>query len=85
MRQTVNDLMEELMWEEQTFRNIIEHRTPELLRIASGENAVTVIPESNQRRKLRRDGVLMVRFGQGGKQVVLTEKALNMLEEMGHT
>jgi len=79
--------MEELQWEtefeEQTFRNIIRHRSPELTRIASGESAVRVIPESNQRRKLRRDGVLTVRFGLGGKRVVLTEKALNTLREMG--
>ena len=67
--------------EEITFQNIIYMRQKELLRIADGEKAIKVIPKSNQRRKLQRDGVLMTVYKRGGKTIRLTPKALTMLEE----
>ena len=52
----MSKLQQEL--EDRTFSNIIYMRRPELVRILSGEKAIDVIPQSNQRRILRRDGVL---------------------------
>jgi len=86
MRQTVNDLMDELSeeaLEEQTFRNILNTRRYELVRIVNGERATEVIPQSNQRRKLRRDGVLEMLYGQGGRRIILTQEAVKALREMG--
>jgi len=61
--------------EERTFTNIIYMRRPELIRILNGEKAVDVIPQSNQRRILRRDGVLETLYKHGGKTIQVTRRA----------
>ena len=67
--------------EEKTFQNILTWRRPELLRILNGELATVVIPESNQRVKLVRDGVLQTYYARAGKRVRLTDKAKRVLTE----
>ena len=64
-----------------TFHNILGWRREELLRIIDGERATHVIPESNQRSKLMRDGVLMSIYRRGGKEIIVTPKARILLEE----
>ena len=76
---TKSELYEYL--EDMTFRNIIVWRRPELMRIVEGENAVQVIPKSNQRRKLNRDGVLNIVYKRGGKSIVVSPRAMKLLEE----
>ena len=79
---TVNDVMDELydMLEEQTFRNIVLCiRKAELIRIIDGEPAIEVIPQSNQRSKLLRDGVLRMFYGNGGKQIIVSNRAKYLL------
>ena len=72
---------EELKWfEEKTFSNIINWRRPELLRILDGEKPIDVIPQSNQRRKLSRDGVLVTTYKMAGRVINLTPRARTMLE-----
>ena len=61
--------------EDRTFSNIIYMRRPELVRILSGEKAIDVIPQSNQRRILRRDGVLETLYKHGGKTIKVTQRA----------
>ncbi len=61
--------------EERTFKNIIYMRRPHLIRILNGEKAVDVIPQSNQRRILRRDGVLELLYKHGGKTIQVTQRA----------
>ena len=63
-----------------TFRNIINWRKEELLRILDGEKAIDVIPQSNQRRKLNRDGVLVTHYQMAGRIISLTPRAKLMLE-----
>ena len=86
MQRTINDIMEEYYRDEYlvdiTYRNIIETRREELLRIIAGEKAVDVIPTSNQRSKLKRDNVLKVVYMQGGKHIIVSDKARRLLEEM---
>ena len=65
-----------------TFRNILHMRQSELLRIMDGERAIRVIPQSNQRRILRRDGVFKQVYLHGGKTLIVTQKAQSLLEEM---
>ena len=82
---TVNDLMDELSEEyfvETTFQHIVWFRQDELTRILNGERAAHVIKAPNQRKKLRRDGVLENYYDQGGKKIRLTEKAKTFLLEM---
>ena len=67
--------------EEITCRNIIEMRRPELLRIIAGEKAVDVIPQCNQRFILRRDGIIDVGYMHGGKTIMVTQRAIQVLEE----
>jgi len=85
IQRTINDIMDEYYKEEYlvdiTYRNIIETRREELLRIMAGEKAVKVIPTSNQRSKLKRDNVLSVVYRQGGKCIVVSDKARRLLEE----
>ncbi len=64
------------------FQNILGMRKTNLLRIMNGENAVHVIPQSNQRRILRRDGVLEQKYLHGGKIILVTSRAKLLLEEM---
>jgi len=66
--------------EEQTFQNIIKWRRVELLRVIDGERVVNVFPQSNQRTKLLRDGVLTSSYGHGGKRLEVSWKARRMLE-----
>ena len=61
--------------EDRTFKNIIYMRRPHLIRILSGERATDVIEQSNQRRKLTRDGVLETVYRHGGKTVRVTRRA----------
>lgn len=68
--------------EDMTFRNILGMRQSELLRIMDGERAVHVIPQSNQRRILRRDGILKEMYLHGGKTLIVTQRAQLLLEEM---
>ena len=67
--------------EAKTWENIVLHiRKEALLRIMSGESAVAVIPEGNQRSKLKRDGVLVEKFyGGEGKRMIVSEKARQLL------
>jgi len=74
----MNKLTQQEM-EDITFRNIIYMRRPELIRILNGENAVDVIPQSNQRRILRRDGVLETLYKHGGKTIKVTQRAKKQL------
>jgi len=67
--------------EERTFRNIINWRKEELLRILDGEKPIDVIPQSNQRRKLNRDGVLVTTYKMAGRVINLTPRARTVLEE----
>ena len=67
--------------EEITFNNIVNWRREELLRILDGERAIHVIPQSNQRHKLNRDGILEIIFKRGGKTVVVSPRAIRILEE----
>ena len=67
--------------EERTFRNIINWRREEFMRILGGEKPVDVIPQSNQRRKLYRDGVLVTKYRMAGRIINLTPRAISMLEE----
>ena len=67
--------------EEITFNNIVHWRKPELLRILGGERAIHVIPQSNQRHKLNRDGILEIGFKRGGKTVSVSARAIRILEE----
>ena len=67
--------------EEITFNNIVNWRREELLRILGGERAIHVIPQSNQRHKLNRDGILEIIFKRGGKTVVVSPRAIRILEE----
>ena len=76
---TKQELYEAL--EEITFNNIVNWRRPELLRILDGERAIHVIPQSNQRHKLNRDGILEIIFRRGGKTVAVTSRAIRILEE----
>lgn len=81
---TVNDIMDDYyqgkLLEEWTYENIVLHiRRDELMRIINGENAVNVIPVSNQRRKLIRDGVLVYLYGANGKYVTVTDRARGLL------
>ena len=81
---TVNDVMEAYydILEEQTFRNIVLHiRKSELLRIIEGESVVEVIPQSNQRSKLLRDGVLYAYYGGGGKRLAVSHRAKTLLRD----
>ena len=66
--------------EELTFHNILYFRREELNRIMNGESAVDVIPESNQRSKLLRDGVLMAVYVRGGKRIQVTPRAVRGME-----
>ena len=61
--------------EDRTFSNIIYMRRPYLIRILSGEKATEVIPQSNQRRILNRDGILETIYKHGGKTIRVTQKA----------
>jgi len=83
INQTVNDVMDEYAYEIRTYQNILTHRKDELIRIYSGERASRVIPEPNQRRKLRRDKVLRFESRQGGRQIFLTDEAVEGLKELG--
>lgn len=86
MNKTVNDVMEEYGWEsfeERTYKNILIHRKEALMRIYGGEKATRVIPQSNQRRKLRRDKILRFEACQGGRQIFLTDEALRGMRELG--
>ena len=65
-----------------TFQNIIDMRQPQLMRIMYGEKAVDIIPQCNQRRILRRDGILKQVYLHGGKTLIVTHKAQALLEEM---
>ena len=79
---TVNDVMDELydILEEQTFRNIVLCiRKEELIQIIKGDSAVDVIPQSNQRSKLLRDGVLEAYYGAGGKRIIVSNRAKHLL------
>ena len=80
--QTLTD--EEIMdmLPEISFQNILQMRQTELLRIMDGERAVDVIPQCNQRRILRRDGILKQVYLHGGKTLIVTSKAQLLLEEM---
>ena len=76
---TKSELYEYL--EDMTFHNIVVWRRPELMRIIDGEKAVHVIPKSNQRRKLNRDGILDIVYRRGGKSIVVSPRAVKLLEE----
>ena len=45
-KEQLEDMLEDL-----TFRNIVQWRRDELMRILDGEKVIDVIPQSNQRRK----------------------------------
>ena len=75
-KEVLYDLLEEI-----TFANIVNWRKEELLRIIGGEKAIDVIPQSNQRSKLNRDGVLNIVFNRGGKTIIVSPKAMRLLEE----
>jgi len=85
IQRTINDIMDEYYNDEYlvdiTYRNMIHTRREELLRIMAGEKAVDVIPTSNQRSKLKRDNILEVVYHQGGKQIIVSDKARRLLEE----
>lgn len=65
-----------------TFLNILYFRHDEIQRILNGERATLVIPESNQRSKLLRDGVLIEVYRQGGKCIEVSPDARRVLETM---
>ena len=67
-------------WREINFQNTVHFHRPELLRILSGERATRVIPEDNTRAGLRFKGVLEQHYGGNGKEIVISVKALRLLE-----
>jgi len=77
----VEQISEEQL-EDITFRNIIHWRKDELERILDGEKVIDVIPQSNQRRKLYRDGILVSKYKRAGRTITLTPKAKKLLEEI---
>ena len=67
--------------EDTTFNNIIYWRRDELQRILDGEKAIHVIPQSNQRSKLLRDGVLVSIYRRAGKSISVSPKAIRLMED----
>jgi len=76
-KEQIEDLLDDI-----TFHNIILWRKDELKRILGGEKPIDVIPQSNQRRKLYRDGILISTYQRAGRVIKLTPKAKKLLEDM---
>lgn len=73
---TRDDLLEEL-----SFRNLVDSFRPELLRVLGGERATEVFSSSHQRIMLKGHGVFLEHYGYPGKEIVISPKALTLLEE----
>ena len=68
------------MLEDISFINRVLYQEPELERIWNGERATDVFPKTSERTSLLKYGILVCHYRCAGKEIVLSEKAKEVLK-----